>query len=141
MAHFRKSFPSRFMQSTDLDDGPITATIKEVTQENLGTKEKPDEKPVARFEEETLKPVVLNITRCEAIAEIAGSEDMDDWSGVRIQLAKGWTRYQGKKVACIEVLPPPADDAKVYRPRVFGQWFDGIRFYAAASSPTRSRRT
>ena len=29
----------------------------------------------------------------------------------------------------------------VYRPRVFGQWFDGIRFYAAASSPTRSRRT
>ena len=29
----------------------------------------------------------------------------------------------------------------VYRPRVLGQWFDGIRFYAAASSPTRSRRT
>ena len=25
--------------------------------------------------------------------------------------------------------------------RVLGQWFDGIRFYAAASSPTRSRRT
>ena len=31
--------------------------------------------------------------------------------------------------------------AMVYRPRVLGQWFDGIRFYAAASSPTRSRRT
>ena len=30
---------------------------------------------------------------------------------------------------------------RVYRPRVLGQWFDGIRFYAAASSPTRSRRT
>ena len=30
---------------------------------------------------------------------------------------------------------------KVYCPRVLGQWFDGIRFYAAASSPTRSRRT
>ena len=29
----------------------------------------------------------------------------------------------------------------LYRPRVLGQWFDGIRFYAAASSPTRSRRT
>ena len=26
-------------------------------------------------------------------------------------------------------------------PRVLGQWFDGIRFYAAASSPRRSRRT
>ena len=33
-------------------------------------------------------------------------------------------------------------EAKVlYCPRVLGQWFDGIRFYAAASSPTRSRRT
>ena len=30
---------------------------------------------------------------------------------------------------------------EVYRLRVLGQWFDGIRFYAAASSPTRSRRT
>ena len=30
---------------------------------------------------------------------------------------------------------------QVYRPRVLGQWCDGIRIYAAASSPTRSRRT
>ena len=30
---------------------------------------------------------------------------------------------------------------QVYRLRVLGQWFDGIRIYAAASSPTRSRRT
>ena len=29
----------------------------------------------------------------------------------------------------------------MYRPRVLGQWFDGIRIYAAASSATRSRRT
>ena len=31
--------------------------------------------------------------------------------------------------------------ASMYRLRVLGQWFDGIRFYAAASSPRRSRRT
>ena len=31
--------------------------------------------------------------------------------------------------------------AVMYRPRVLGQWFDGIRIYAAASSPPRSRRT
>ena len=34
-----------------------------------------------------------------------------------------------------------ADGDEVYRLRVLGQWFDGIRFYAAASSPRRSRRT
>ena len=30
---------------------------------------------------------------------------------------------------------------QLYRPRILGQWFDGIRIYAAASSPPRSRRT
>ena len=33
------------------------------------------------------------------------------------------------------------NEAFLYCPRVLGQWFDGIRFYAAASSPRRSRRT
>ena len=36
---------------------------------------------------------------------------------------------------------PGWSDGIVYRLRVLGQWFDGIRFYAAASSPRRSRRT
>ena len=30
MAHFRKSFPSRFMQAADLDEGSVEGTIKEV---------------------------------------------------------------------------------------------------------------
>ena len=29
----------------------------------------------------------------------------------------------------------------MHRLRILGQWFDSIRSYAAASSPTRSRRT
>ena len=57
MAHFRKSFPSRFMQSSDLDDGPITVTINAVREENLGTTDKPETKPVAEFKEEGVKPV------------------------------------------------------------------------------------
>ena len=45
----------------------------------------------------------------------------------------------------VVVAPSPEalhlNTARVYRLRVLGQWFDGIRFYAAASSPRRSRRT
>ena len=108
MSHYRKAFPSRFLQSADLDDGPITVTIKAVLTENLGTLDKPDPKPVLAFEEE-VKPVVLNITRAEAISEVAGSEDMDDWPGTRIRLSKGTTRYKGERVACIDVSQPPAD--------------------------------
>ena len=106
MAHFKKSFPSRFTQAADFDNGPITVTIKSTANEDFGTKDNPQEKPVAFFDED-MRPVVLNITRCEAIAEIAGSEGMDDWPGTRVQLSKGATRFQGKKVACIDVSQPP----------------------------------
>ena len=113
MSHFRKSFPSRFLATSDLAEGPLTATLKEVVHENLGTTDKPENKPVAVFEDnDKAKPVVLNLTRCEAISEIAGSEDMDDWPGTRIQLAKGSTRFQGKRVGCIDIVAPPAEDAR-----------------------------
>ena len=113
MAHFRKSFPSRFLATSDLDDGPLTGTIKEVTHKNLGTKEKPEDKPIAVFQDaDDVKPTVLNVTRCEAIAEIADSEDMDDWPGTRVQLVQGWTRYQGKKTRCIDIVARPVEDPK-----------------------------
>ena len=35
----------------------------------------------------------------------------------------------------------PIPEAVVYRPRILGQWFEGHHFYAAASSPSKSRRT
>ena len=62
-----------------------------------------------------------------------------------------WSPYTGRTFASrrdtdIEhiVARSEAHDSglcAVYRLRVLGQWFDGIRFYAAASSPRRSRRT
>ena len=107
MASYRSAFPSRFTQASDFDEGPITVTIKSTADEEFGTKDNPQTKPVVLFED-GLKPVVLNITRAEAISEIAGSEDMDNWPGTRVQLSKGSTRFQGKKVACIDVGQPPA---------------------------------
>ena len=50
-----------------------------------------------------------------------------------------WLALTGEGALEPYVVPPTL--AHVYCPRVLGQWFDGIRFYAAASSPTRSRRT
>ena len=46
----------------------------------------------------------------------------------------------GAQPAAGEISQEPLTD-RLYRLRVLGQWFDGIRFYAAASSPRRSRRT
>ena len=63
-------------------------------------------KLVVRFKEADVKAVVLNLTRAEAIEGIAGDPDTDRWTGHRIKLVKGATRFQGKKVACIAVEAP-----------------------------------
>ena len=51
------------------------------------------------------------------------------------ELANSFRTVRKNTIQTAEDIP------EVYCPRVLGQWFDGIRFYAAASSPTRSRRT
>ena len=105
MAHWKKSFPSRYMQVSDLDT-PITATIADVRDEQVGNGDDSETKPVVYFREPGIKPVVLNITRCEAIEAIVGDPDRDRWSGHRITVFKGATRYQGKRVACISIKAP-----------------------------------
>ena len=70
---------------------------------------------LARFQREAQVLASLNHP---GIAAIYGIEETGDTRAPMLELVEG-----------------------LYRPRVFGQWFDGIRFYAAASSPTRSRRT
>src|SRR5688572_5684903 len=100
MPHVKSAFPFRYIQVFDLENAPITATIKTVGSENVGS-ETSDLKLVVKFEEPSLKQMVCNLTRAEAIAEIAGSEDTEEWPGTVIELVRGTTRYQGKKVGCI----------------------------------------
>lgn len=101
MAHWKKSFPSKFLQVSDLDT-PIVVVIASVGEENVGE----EGKLVARFEKPAIKLLVLNQTRSEAIENIAGHGDIDHWPGTRIQVQRGWTRFQGKRVSCIEVVAP-----------------------------------
>lgn len=106
MPHWKKSFPSKFLQTADLDDGPITATINTVGTENVGDEDAGELKLVVSFKE-GVKRLVCNLTRAEAISEIAGSDNTDDWPGTVIQIVKGTTRYQGRRVGCLVVQAPP----------------------------------
>jgi len=103
MPYFKRTFSSRYLQVSDLDPGPMTLTIARVTEESVG--EHGDLKLVVRFREHR-RDLVCNLTRAQAIAEIAGSEDTDNWPNTRITLVKGATEYQGKSVSCIVVQAP-----------------------------------
>jgi hypothetical protein len=111
MPHWKRSFPGRYMQTADLD-AAVVATIAAVRETTIGSGDDRETKPVVTFEEPGTKSLVLNLTRAEAIASIAGCDDMDDWTGVRIKISRGTTRFQGKKVSCIVVdAPDDFDDA------------------------------
>jgi hypothetical protein len=105
MAHWKRSFPSKYLQTTDLDNGPIVTTIISVDNQNVGVGDDAELKPVAKLRD--AKSLVLNVTKCNAIEEIAGTGDMDAWPGTRIKLQKGKTTYKGKRVPCIVVEPAP----------------------------------
>lgn len=102
MPHFKTAFPSKFLSASEIDH-PYDATIRAVDYDDVGSEDKPERKLVATFEEDASKAIVLNITRCEAITEIAKTPDYTKWPGTRVHVSQGWTRYAGKKVACIVI--------------------------------------
>ena len=63
----------------------------EVLEVEEGKKPKP-----VLFLKHLERGIVLNATRYDAMAEIAGSRDTDDWTGYEVEVRKGKTNYAGK---------------------------------------------
>jgi hypothetical protein len=105
MPHFKTAFRSKFLNASEIDR-PFEATIKLVDYQEVGTDDKPERKLVAIFHEEGTKAIVLNVSRCEAIAELAKTPDFDAWAGTRVQVSQGMTRFNGKKTPCIVISAP-----------------------------------
>jgi hypothetical protein len=87
-----------------------------MTEEINGDKGK-EKKLVARFVGKE-KGLVLNRTNADSIAEIAGSEDTDDWAGQTIVLFPDTTKFGGKTVDCVRIRATQANGntAKVVAP-------------------------
>jgi hypothetical protein len=91
-------FPSKFLKAADIGDGERILTISAVSVEEVGD----DQKPVARFNGEK-KGLVLNRTNWDRIAFIAGSDNSDDWTGLRIALYTELVSFGGKSGPAIRV--------------------------------------
>jgi hypothetical protein len=99
MPSFQNAFPSKYLRVADLNGRAVPVTIESVMLETVGM----DSKYVARFKNCRLKPVVLNKSNCLTIAEIGGSDDVDTWPGLRVEVFPTTTDYQGKRVGCIRI--------------------------------------
>jgi hypothetical protein len=102
MPNYKAAFPSKYLSAADLDDATPTVTIKTVTTETVGD----DSKLVVYFVGKD-KGVVLNKTNANSIAELAMSDDTDDWPGTKVMLIVVKVEFQGKRVPAIRMEAPP----------------------------------
>ena len=95
------AFPSDYIKSSDLGSKRVGAVINNVSIEKVGE----DKKPVVWFQGKE-KGLVLNKTNASMIAEIAGTDETDDWAGTKIVMYVAKVDYAGKRVDAIRVDYP-----------------------------------
>ena len=85
---------------------PLILTINGTHLEDVGMEGSKDERYILTFEDHD-KGMVLNTTNGQIIAEIVGSEEMDDWTGKQIEIYdEPNVFFAGKKIGGIRVRKP-----------------------------------
>jgi hypothetical protein len=110
------AFPSRYLQTAVVKGRPIVATISHVEVESVGQGADQKRKPVLYLDGE--KPIVLNRTNFETLADAFG--DSDEWSGHKIKVFVTRTQYAGKAMDGLRV------EAIVPKPAAAGEFNDEI---------------
>jgi hypothetical protein len=105
-------FPSRFIKATDLGDAEPVVTVSKVDIEDVGD----DRKAVAYFVGKD-KGLVLNRTNWDRIALAAGTDETDEWYGVRVQLYTEPVTFNGKTAPAIRVKAVKKRAAQEQDPR------------------------
>jgi hypothetical protein len=101
------AFPSKYLKAADLQGRRIAATIDRVQLEEVDD----GERPVAYFRNKD-RGLVLNRTNANAITEIAGTDETDEWSGVRLVLYSTRVDFQGRRVDAIRIDAPAVEAAE-----------------------------
>jgi hypothetical protein len=101
-------FPSQWMRHDGLPPDGLDVVITSVDDEVLGRDEVL--KPVLNFRE-SYKRLPLNGSQFDSIAELTGTDDVDQWANVRVKLCRHIMTIKNRKagtqedVKTIQILP------------------------------------
>jgi hypothetical protein len=109
MVSYAEAFPSKYTKHSDLPK-PVVVTIKLAELEHIKGLNGEQQSKVVVYFARTLKPLILNRTNYEAIMDIAGTDQTDEWGGVKIELYATKVSMQGKMVDAVRVRAPGAQD-------------------------------
>jgi hypothetical protein len=97
---------SKFLRKEDAGAG-ILVTIRGVHQANVAKEGAPEEMRWVMLFDETEKPLVLNSTNGQILAQITGSPESDDWTGTQVVLYHDPNvSFGGKLVGGIRIRAP-----------------------------------
>lgn len=110
--HVNQLKESKFLKKEDVGTG-LLVTIEGLSQENVSKEGAPEEMKYALHFKETEKPLILNSTNGQLIAQITGEEDTDHWAGHKIVLYNDPTiSFGGKIVGGIRCRAPKQGSGK-----------------------------
>lgn len=107
MPTYEEMFPSRFVNSAALEQGPLHLTINDVTQETVNLDG--DQRWALNFAE-IGQLLSLNKTNASTLAGLFGA-DSDSWIGKRITLLRQEVEYKGARTWGVRIsleVPGPA---------------------------------
>lgn len=98
-------FFGAYLKTEDIKE-EMSVTVKEVKVETMGREDKAESKPVVYFDELD-KGLALNKVNSEALAELAGSREIEEWAGSKcILYVDRNVMFGGKRVGGIRVKFP-----------------------------------
>lgn len=95
-------FKGKSLKAEDIQGREPIVTIESVSVQTFDDN---TSKPVIKFRNAE-KQLVCNKTNWNAIVDITGLEDSDDWPGQKIRLVVAKVDFQGKRVPAIRVEDP-----------------------------------
>lgn len=117
MPSYKSAFGS-YIKAEDLQGKAIRVSIERVDVEEIKSDSGKERKLVAHFTGKD-KGLVLNRTNADALNDIFGTDDYEQWVGA-VVLYPDTTMFGGKRVACVRVkanmngsapAPPPVVEA------------------------------
>jgi len=118
MPSYKTAFGS-FLKTEDLLGKPIRVVVEEVVFQDLKSDQGIERKLVAKFAGKD-KGLVLNLTNCESMTQITGTDDYEQWPGHTVILYPATTKFGNKTVPCLRIRaivasqpappPPPVEE-------------------------------
>jgi hypothetical protein len=101
-------FPSKYLKAADLKGKPHTVTIESAPCETLKSLDGKETQKIVLHFKNAEKSLPLNVTNFDAVCDVIGYFDTEDWPGQRIELYPTKTTMGGKATDCIRIRRPSA---------------------------------